>query len=106
MQAAWDGTANTPRKLYFANLPARAEIRVYTVSGEIIAQIEHSAEGAGSDIGWYDSFSAPNRVSADGEHAWDLLSENGQSLAGGLYLFSVRDLDTGETDTGKFVIIR
>jgi hypothetical protein len=41
-----------------------------------------------------------------GEHSWDLLSENGLNLAGGLYLFTVKDLDSGETQTGKFVIIK
>ena len=57
------------------------------------------------DIGWFDTFSGSDRVFSGGEHAWDLLSEDGLQLAGGLYFFSVRDRDSGETQTGKFVII-
>ena len=49
--------------------------------------------------------SGDNRVLAGGEHAWDILSQNGLQLAGGLYLFSVKDLDSGEVQTGKFVVI-
>lgn len=107
VQAAWDGSGNTSRKIYFSNLPARAEIRVYTVAGEIVAEMEHdSSDPTGSDIGWYNALSGDDRVTAGGEFAWDILSENGLSIATGLYLFSVRDLDTGDTQTGKFVIIR
>ena len=107
VRAAWDGDGNRTRKLYFSGLPARAEIRVYTVAGEIVAEMQHDASTrVGSDIGWYDAFSGENRVTAGGEYAWDILSENGLGIAGGLYLFSVRDLDTGETYTGKFVVIR
>ncbi len=107
VQAAWDGTSNSARKLYFSNLPARAEIRVYTVAGEVVAEMQHdAADRSGGDIGWYGALSGENRVTAGGEHAWDILSENGLQIAGGLYLFSVRDLDTGETQTGKFVVIR
>ncbi|MEP0545619.1 MAG: hypothetical protein ABJF88_01675 [Rhodothermales bacterium] len=110
VQAAWDadtGSGNVARKLYFSGLPARAEIRVYTVAGEIVAEMQHDAgERTGSDIGWYTALSGDNRVTAGGEYAWDILSENGLQIAGGLYLFSVRDLDTGDTQTGKFVVIR
>ena len=107
VRAAWDGSASTARKLYFSNLPARADIRVYTVAGEVVAEMRHDAGNrAGSDIGWYGALSGQNRVTAGGEYAWDILSENGLQIAGGLYLFSVRDLDTGRTQTGKFVVIR
>ena len=107
VQAAWDGSSSTARKLYFSGLPARAEIRVYTVAGEVVAEMTHdAADRAGGDIGWYGELSGPNRVTAAGEYAWDILSENGLQIAGGLYLFSVRDLDTGDTQTGKFVVIR
>ncbi len=107
VQAAWDGNTNTSRKLYFSNLPARADIRVYTVAGEVVAEMRHdAADPSGGDIGWYGALSGPNRVTAGGEYAWDILSENGLTVTSGLYLFSVRDLDTGETQTGKFVVIR
>ncbi|MCH7975620.1 MAG: hypothetical protein IIC18_03580 [Bacteroidetes bacterium] len=105
VNAAWDGGSNSSRKLYFSNLPPRCEIRVYTLAGEIVGEMEHDAATNQGDIGWYDALSGDNRVLAGGEHAWDILSQNDLQLAGGLYLFSVKDLDTGEVQTGKFVVI-
>jgi hypothetical protein len=104
-QAAWTNDGSKTQKLYFRHLPARAEIRVYTLAGEVVAQIDHDAATYAGDIGWFDTFSGSDRVFSGGEHAWDLLSDDGLQLAGGLYFFSVRDLDSGETQTGKFVII-
>ena len=106
VNAAWDGNTSRTRKLNFYNVPARAEIRVYTLAGEIVAEMEHDASTYQGDTRWYDDFSAENRILPGGEHSWDLLSENGLSLAGGLYLFTVKDLDTGDVQQGKFVIIK
>ncbi len=106
IEAAWDGGTNRTRKLNFYNLPPRAEIRVYTLAGEIVAQMQHDASAYAGDIRWYTSLSAGNRVLPGGEHSWDLLSESGLNLATGLYLFSVEDLDAGDTQQGKFVIIK
>lgn len=107
VSAAWDGASNSTRKLYFTNVPPRSQIRVYTLAGEIVAEMDHDADTyQGEDTAWYGALSGENRTLAGGEHAWDILSENGLVPASGLYLFSVRDLDTGETQTGKFVILR
>ena len=106
VNAAWDGTTNRTRRLHFYNLPPRAEIRVYTLAGEIVATMRHEAATYAGDIRWFDDFSGPNRQLPGGEHAWDLLSENGLNLAGGLYLFTVKDLDAGDVQRGKFVIIK
>jgi len=35
-----------------------------------------------------------------------VLSENNLNLAGGLYLFTVKNLDSGRIQRGKFVIIK
>lgn len=104
--AAWDGGSNRTRKLNFYNLPPRAEIRIYTLAGEIVARLDHDAATYAGDTRWYDTFSAPNRQLPGGEHSWDILSESGLNLAGGLYLFTVKDLDSGEVQQGKFVIIK
>ncbi len=106
VRAAWTDSGTRNQKLYFTNLPARAEIRVYTLSGQIVAEMSHNASSNTGDIRWYDQFSGPSRVLASGEHAWDILSESNQQIATGLYFFSVRDLDSGETQTGKFVVIK
>lgn len=106
VQSAWDGPLSTQRKLYFYNLPARAQIRVYSLAGEIVAEMDHDAETYTGDIRWFEDFSAEGREVAGGIHAWDILSDNSLRISSGLYLFSVRDLDSGETETGKFVILR
>jgi hypothetical protein len=43
---------------------------------------------------------------AGGEHAWDLVTDNDQAIATGLYLFTVKNLDTGDIKRGKFAIIK
>lgn len=110
--ASWEGQSNfqeESRKLVFANLPERCVIRIYTSAGDFIDQIEHDANYDGSDIRWYQTFGSENpeeNVFSGGEHAWDLLSSEFQIIARGLYMFSVEDLDTGESYTGQFVIIK
>ncbi len=106
VSAAWDGATNQTRKLYFYNLPARAEIRIYTLAGEVVDSFEHEGGPPADGLRWYDDFSSGQRVEATGEAAWDLLSANRLNLSTGMYLFSVRDHDTGRVQTGRFVIIR
>ncbi|MEQ9104249.1 MAG: hypothetical protein RIE53_06085 [Rhodothermales bacterium] len=106
VNAAWDGTSNRSRKLNFYNLPPKSEIRIYTLAGEPVKTLYHDADTYTGDTGWYTEFGAENGLQPGGEHSWDLLSENGLGLAGGLYLFTVEDLDDGSTQRGKFVIIK
>jgi hypothetical protein len=39
-------------------------------------------------------------------HYWDLVSRNTQAVVSGIYLYTVEDKGTGETQVGKFVIIK
>jgi hypothetical protein len=105
--ALWDGTFERQRKLFFYNLPAQSEVRIYTLSGELVDKFDHQSESYnGTDIEWYQKFSNGNTVFPGGEHAWDLVSRNDQALATGLYLFTVKDLETSKIYRGKFVIIK
>ncbi len=110
--AAWEGQSNfqeESRKMIFANLPARCNIRIYTVAGDFIDEIQHNESYDGSDIRWFKTFGSENEednIFSGGEHAWDLLSFGSQIISRGLYMFSVEDLDTGEKFTGKFIIIK
>lgn len=106
VNAAWDGATEQDRKLMFYNLPQRAEIRVYTLAGDIVAEMDHNSETYSGDIGWFDTRSGSPRVFSGGEHAWDILSESNQTLRSGLYLFTVKDLSTNKVQTGKFLIIK
>lgn len=106
VNAAWDGPNEGDRKLYFYNLPAKSEIRIYTIAGDIIAELHHDAASYNGDISWFSNFSDNPRVMAGGEHAWNLQTEANQILATGLYLFTVKDLDSGKVQTGKLAIIK
>jgi len=107
--AAWDKTGERDRKIYFYNLPARSVIKVYTLSGDLVIEIDHDAATYnGSGIKWFDDYSGLGIPAhfAGGEHAWDLISKYDQAIATGLYLFTVKDLSTGNIKRGKFVVIK
>ncbi len=75
------------RKIWFTNLPARCSIRVFTLAGDLVRTLQHDN---------------PN----DGKHAWDVLSEYGRAIASGLYVYVVENLESGEIQRGKLVIIK
>jgi len=105
--ALWDGSSERERKLYFANLPARAEIRVYTMAGDLVKNMKHDAVTSnGGDIQWFARYSDGSETFAGGEHAWDLITDSDQAIATGLYLYTVENLDTGDIKRGKFVIVK
>ena len=108
-QAAWEGisTFEEDRKLIFANLPKHAEVRIYTVAGDLVDAFEHQSDYNGSDARWFETYSNSEKaVFSGGEHAWDLLSKDSQAIARGLYLFVVKDLEAGKVFRGKFVVIK
>lgn len=109
VSAVWDGSGERNRKIYFYNLPRHSEIRIYTLAGDIVAELQHDGTTYdGTDIEWFRRFGNV-QVSpqfAGGEHAWDLITRYDQAIATGLYLFSVRDLESGDTLTGKFLVIK
>ncbi len=107
--AVWDAPGERDRKIYFYNLPGHSEIRIYTLAGDVVAEFTHDgATYHGTDIDWFKRFGGTggNIQFAGGEHAWDLVTKYDQALATGLYLFSVKDLSTGNVQTGKFLIIK
>lgn len=108
-RAYWDGGTERTRKLYFYNLPARCEITIYTLAGDVVARLQHDAATYdGTDIEWFRTFGGgqtPAQFSG-GEHAWDLITRFDQAVASGLYLFTVRNADSGEIKTGKFLVIK
>jgi hypothetical protein len=106
--ALWDGTGNRERLIWFANLPARSTIRIYSLAGDLIDEINHNAANySGSDINRLSQGAASQKtVYSGGEHAWDLITSQNQAIATGLYLYSVKDDDTGEIYTGKFLVIK
>jgi len=41
-----------------------------------------------------------------GEHAWDLITNNDQAIATGMYLFTVKNTRNGDIKTGKFLVVK
>jgi hypothetical protein len=107
--AAWDQIGERSRKIYFYNLPSLSEIKIFTLTGDLVAELRHDAATYdGSGIKWFDDFAGigiPARFSG-GEHAWDLITKYDQALATGLYLFTVKDLSNDTIKRGKFAIIK
>lgn len=106
-EAYWDGNSERLRKIHFYNLPAECEIVVYTLSGDIVKRIEHTATSNGNDVRWFEIFAKDGKqIMTGGEHPWDLVTDDDQAIATGLYLFSVKDKSNGEIKTGKFLVIK
>jgi len=71
-------------KVFFANLPAEAEIRIYNIHGKLIQKME----GGGSY----------------GAVTWDLRDKNGEKVRSGIYIYEVRT--ENEKKYGKLAIVR
>lgn len=105
--AVWDGSSERLRKIYFYNLPSECEIVIYTLAGDIVKHITHTASSNGSDTRWFQNYASDGKQQfAGGEHAWDLVTDNDQAIATGLYLFTVKNSKTGDIKTGKFLIVK
>jgi hypothetical protein len=117
-ESAFDGRdaqgALNPRRrvLWFVNLPRRATIKIYTLAGDVVRTYAYDAatyrgtEAAGISPDPADLSQGRYLVTGGSMAAFDLLSENRQEIATGLYLFSVQDEATGETQQGKFLVLK
>ena len=70
----------------FTHLPSKCTIRIYTLTGDLIAKIEHDSAKDG------------------GEAIWNLLTQYGMRPASGVYIYHVETPD-GKTKIGKFSVI-
>ena len=106
--ASWDGYGERERLIWFANLPARATIRIYTLAGDLVDEIDHHDESYnGRDISLLDQKTSSQKTEfSGGEHGWDLISSNDQAIATGLYLYTIKDEGTGKIYSGKFLVIK
>ena len=103
-QALWDGYGSRNKMIWFRGLPAKAEIRIFSLAGDLVEVIQHDELYMGKDIANVDE--RKNPIMSGGEHAWDLITMHDQATASGLYLFTVEDKDTGTIKEGKFLIIK
>jgi hypothetical protein len=75
------------RRIYFENLPMKCTIRIYTLNGELVNQLEHDS---GMD---------------NGREYWNLLNKDGFSVAYGVYLAHIDAPGIGEKLI-KFALIK
>jgi hypothetical protein len=112
VEAKWDaGKLVRDHYLWFANLPQRCTIRIYTLSGDLVKQVDfdgatyHGESARGLYNPSTDTGIDPPALSGS-VYAWDLITDQGQAVASGLYLFAVESPDGGETQRGKFLIVK
>ena len=91
-------TSFRQRRLKFINLPADCTIRIFNLNGELVKTLLHHhtlepAEGKQEVAN-----------SAGGDEWWDLLSNMGQLVSSGIYIYHIQST-VGE-QVGKFVVIR
>ena len=103
-QALWDGYGSRNKMIWFRNLPEEAEIRIFSLAGDLVDVIQHDESYKGQDINNIDE--RKNPLMSGGEHAWDLITMYDQATASGLYLFTVEDKNSGKVKEGKFLIIK
>jgi hypothetical protein len=92
VRAGWD-LDNDYQRIQFINLPTDCTIKIYTMAGDLVKTISHVQPYQGG-------FDKATRGTA----YWNLLTENNQKAATGVYVFRVAS-PYGER-VGRFAIIR
>ncbi|MCI0559432.1 MAG: hypothetical protein MN733_13130, partial [Nitrososphaera sp.] len=76
-----------PRAIHFTHLPSKCTIRIFTISGELVDEIQH------------------DNPFGDGTATWDLLTRDNLSVSYGVYIYHVDAPGIGQK-SGKFAIIK
>ena len=101
VEAAWD-TGMPPRDklVWFGGLPQHCAVRVYSLAGDLI--LHRDFDGAAYQTENIRGIWTPERNPDTGapslsgaSFAWDLISDRGQAIASGLYLWTVEDRASG-----------
>jgi len=79
---------NQERKIMFTHLPSNCKIKIFTISGVLVDEIE------------------VNNSNDDGMAYWDLLTNEGLEVAAGMYIYHVQSLINKKYKIGKFAIIK
>lgn len=79
---------NQRRSIMFTHIPAECTIKIFTVSGVLVDEI--------------DVTNPPDQ----GIVHWDLLSKEGLEIAAGMYLYHVKAKQSGAEKIGKFAVIK
>jgi hypothetical protein len=89
--ASWEPATTSvgrgPRLIYFIHLPRLCSIRIYTISGHLVQELEH------------------NSTIDNGQEPWNLVSRDGMNIAYGVYVFQIDAPGIG-TYVDKFAVIK
>jgi len=77
------------RSIHFTNLPSKCTIRIYTIDGDLVREIEHDV---------------PPDFPQSSHERWDLITRNTQAAVSGIYYYSVES--SMGNQVGKLVIIK
>jgi len=83
-----DLSSDRVRAIHFANLPAKCIIRIFSIDGDLIREINHDS---------------PPDSPQSAHDKWDLITRNTQGVASGIYYYSIES-EAGN-QLGKIVII-
>jgi hypothetical protein len=105
--AVWDGARDREKYVWFVNLPQRATIRIYTLAGDLVKTINFDGRTYdGADVQGLRTAAERTIAISGGICAWDLISDQDQAVATGLYMYSVENMKTGSNQVGKLMVIR
>jgi hypothetical protein len=80
-------TGRGERRIEFVNLPEQCTIQIFTVSGKLVKEIEHTG------------------TVQNGREPWDLVTKDGIEIAYGIYFYHVSAGEYGEK-TSRFAVIK
>ena len=89
---------NQQRRIMFTNIPRCCTIKIMTVNGVLIREL-NAPEDA---LTTYSGMGQSN----NGVLHWDMLTEEGLEIAAGMYLYYIKDDNSGEEKLGKFGVIK
>jgi hypothetical protein len=84
------GFTEFDRRIMFAGLPSKCTIRIFTLDGDLVREVDH------------DDSTSPE---GPGVNYWDLISRNTQAVVSGIYIYSI-DGENGFHQLGKVAIIK
>ncbi len=96
--------ANDQFRLDFVGVPAKCKIRIYTLNGDLVMNLDHT-DGSG-DQDWVTTYHEGYGLEV---RPYQMTNKNMQRIVPGLYLFHVESQvegHEGESYIGKFVVIR
>lgn len=80
---SYDGSVGSG--IIFLNLPSEVRLKIFTVSGKLVLE---------------------ETIYNQAQWTWNVRNDRQEALASGVYLYSITSLTTGQTKTGKIMIVQ